>query len=226
MSHFAWKYEPLCAQEQEISGYILYNGDIIAQKGLQVIEKLKTKIRAEGRVLGSEVLKVDAFLNHQVDPALMADIGETFASLFADAGVTKVLTLESSGIAPALMTALGLRVPLIFAKKRKSLTLKDDLWTERSFSFTKQEESEVSVSKQFLAPSDVVLIVDDFLANGQAAQAMAGIVLKAGASVAGIGIVIEKAFQPGRRLLLEAGFRVESLARIARLSEDGIEFAE
>ncbi|MFD2332970.1 xanthine phosphoribosyltransferase [Cohnella sp. GCM10020058] len=190
------------------------------------MEKLKTKIRQEGRVLGSDVLKVDAFLNHQVDPVLMADIGETFASLFKDAGVTKVLTLESSGIAPALMTALGLRVPLIFAKKRKSLTLKDDLWTERSFSFTKQEESEVSVARQFLAPTDVVLIIDDFLANGQAAQAMAGIVLKAGASVAGIGIVIEKAFQPGRQLLLDAGYRVESLARIARLSEAGIEFEE
>ncbi|MDI4645109.1 xanthine phosphoribosyltransferase [Cohnella hashimotonis] len=190
------------------------------------MEKLKTKIRQEGRVLGSDVLKVDTFLNHQVDPVLMADIGETFASLFRGAGVTKVLTLESSGIAPALMTALDLRVPLIFAKKRKSLTLKDDLWTERSFSFTKQEESEVSVSRQFLSPTDVVLIIDDFLANGQAAQAMAGIVLKAGASVAGIGIVIEKAFQPGRQLLLDAGYRVESLARIARLSEAGIEFEE
>nr|WP_286672363.1 xanthine phosphoribosyltransferase [Cohnella hashimotonis] len=193
---------------------------------MPVIEKLKTKIRQEGRVLGSDVLKVDTFLNHQVDPVLMADIGETFASLFRGAGVTKVLTLESSGIAPALMTALDLRVPLIFAKKRKSLTLKDDLWTERSFSFTKQEESEVSVSRQFLSPTDVVLIIDDFLANGQAAQAMAGIVLKAGASVAGIGIVIEKAFQPGRQLLLDAGYRVESLARIARLSEAGIEFEE
>lgn len=177
-------------------------------------------------MLGSEVLKVDAFLNHQVDPVLMADIGETFAALFADAGVTKVLTLESSGIAPALMTALGLRVPLIFAKKRKSLTLQNDLWTERSFSFTKQEESEVSVSKQFISAGDVVLVIDDFLANGQAAQAMAGIVLKAGAKVAGIGIVIEKSFQPGRQLLLDAGYRVESLARIARLSEDGIDFEE
>lgn len=198
----------------------------MSSKGLPVIEKLKSKIRAEGRVLGTEVLKVDAFLNHQVDPVLMADIGETFAALFADAGVTKVLTLESSGIAPALMTALGLRVPLIFAKKRKSLTLQNDLWTERSFSFTKQEESEVSVSKQFISPEDVVLIIDDFLANGQAAQAMAGIVQKAGATVAGIGIVIEKSFQPGRQNLLDAGFRVESLARIAKLSEDGIEFAE
>ncbi|MBB6673412.1 xanthine phosphoribosyltransferase [Cohnella nanjingensis] len=190
------------------------------------MEQLKNKILSEGRVLGDQVLKVDSFLNHRIDPALMSAIGDTFAALFAEEGVTQVLTLESSGIAPAMMTALRLRVPLIFARKRKSLTLKDDMWTEKAYSFTKQEESEVSVSRQFLHPADRVLIVDDFLANGQAALALARIVAQAGATVAGIGIVIEKSFQSGRATLLEAGFRVESLARVASLSEGRVTFAE
>ncbi|MBP1972806.1 xanthine phosphoribosyltransferase [Cohnella thailandensis] len=169
---------------------------------------------------------MDSFLNHRIDPVLMSGIGDTFAELFADAGITKVLTIESSGIAPAVFAALRLEVDLIFARKRKSLTLRDDIYTEKAYSFTKQEENEITVSKSFLNAEDRVLIIDDFLANGQAALALARIVRQAGGEVAGIGIVIEKSFQNGRQVLLDAGFRVESLARVASLENNTIRFVE
>ncbi|QAY67219.1 xanthine phosphoribosyltransferase [Paenibacillus protaetiae] len=190
------------------------------------MKALQDKIRQEGIVLSDTVLKVDSFLNHQVDPQLMYEIGLTFAAAYADAGVTKVLTLESSGIAPAVMTALALKVPLVFARKQKSLTLRDDLYIEQVYSFTKQVASEVAISRKFLSPGEKVLIIDDFLAYGEAAFGMARIVEAAGASVAGIGIVIEKSFQEGASKLREAGYRVDSLARITALSPEGIAFAE
>jgi xanthine phosphoribosyltransferase len=193
--------------------------------GENAVKQLEQKILEEGIVLSGNVLKVDSFLNHQVDPQLMLGIGQTFASLFESQGVTKVLTLESSGIAPAVMAALTMNVPLIFARKRKSLTLKDDLYTEKIYSFTKQEESEVTVSRKFMAAEDRVLIIDDFLANGDAALGLARIVEKAGGTVAGIGIVIEKAFQPGREKLIEMGYRVHSLARVASLEDGKVTFA-
>ncbi|WP_018749791.1 xanthine phosphoribosyltransferase [Paenibacillus sanguinis] len=185
---------------------------------------LQDKVMKEGIVLGNQVLKVDSFLNHQMDPVLMKEVGAEFARRFADAGVTKVLTIESSGIAPAIMTALELKVPMIFARKHKSLTLKDDIFVEKVYSFTKQETNEITVSKKFLSAKDRVLIVDDFLANGEAAFGLARVTEKAGASVAGIGIVIEKSFQPGARLLTEAGYRVDSLVRIASLDEGKVTF--
>jgi len=180
----------------------------------------------EGIVLGDQVLKVDSFLNHRIDPVLMAQIGETFAARFAEDGITQVLTIESSGIAPSLMTAMRLGVPVVFARKRKSLTLKGDVYIEKAYSFTKQEENDITVAKSYLSDRDRVLIIDDFLANGQAALALARIARQAGAAVTGIGIVIEKSFQPGRQLLIEAGYRVESLARIASLEDGSIHFAE
>ncbi|SFT28229.1 xanthine phosphoribosyltransferase [Paenibacillus sp. BC26] len=188
------------------------------------MELLKQKIMQEGIVLDGGVLKVDTFLNHQVDAELMLAIGKAFAELFRESGVTKIMTIESSGIAPAVLTALPLAVPMVFGRKRKSLTLRDDLYTEKVYSFTKQEESEVTISRKFLAPNDRVLIIDDFLAHGEAALGMARIVRQAGAEVAGIGIVIEKSFQTGRGKLLEQGFRVESLARIASLEGGKVEF--
>ncbi|TDF96389.1 xanthine phosphoribosyltransferase [Paenibacillus piri] len=190
------------------------------------MRELHDKIRNEGIVLGEHVLKVDTFLNHQIDPELMMKIGQQFADRFADAAVDKVLTLESSGIAPALMTALVLRTPLLFARKQKSLTLTDNLFVESVYSFTKQQKSDVTVSRKFLSPGEKVLIIDDFLAHGEAAFGMVRIVKAAGAEVAGIGIVIEKSFQDGGRKLREAGFRVESLARIASLSAERIEFIQ
>jgi len=188
------------------------------------VEQLKEKIREQGIVLSEQVLKVDAFLNHQVDPLLMQQIGREFARRFRDQGIDKVVTLEASGIAPALMTALELGVPLVFARKHRSLTLTDNLLTARVYSFTKQVESTVAISASHLAAGERVLIVDDFLANGQAALGLGAIVRQAGASVVGIGIVIEKSFQPGRRALEEQGYRVESLARIASLAGGHVSF--
>ncbi len=185
------------------------------------MELLVEKIKNEGIVLSSSVLKVDSFLNHQIDPQLMLEIGKEFAQRFADSGITKVLTIESSGIAPAVMAGLQLNVPVVFARKRKSLTLVNNLITASVFSFTKEETSEISVSNQYLSENDKVLIIDDFLANGQAALGLAEIASKAKATIAGIGIVIEKGFQNGGCLLRENGYRVESLAVISSL-EDGL----
>ncbi|AIQ27279.1 MULTISPECIES: xanthine phosphoribosyltransferase [Paenibacillus] len=190
------------------------------------MELLRQKVINEGIVLGPGVLKVDSFLNHQMDPFLMREVGREFTRRFAGEGITKVLTIESSGIAPGIMTALELEVPMIFARKQKSLTLTEDIYVEKVYSFTKKETNEITVSRKFIAPGERVLIVDDFLANGEAAFGLARIVEQAGGSVAGIGIVIEKAFQPGNRLLKEAGYRVESLVRIASLDDGVVGFVE
>ncbi|OZB90789.1 xanthine phosphoribosyltransferase [Paenibacillus sp. XY044] len=190
------------------------------------MQLLKQKVLDEGIVLSNQVLKVDSFLNHQMDPVLMKEVGREFTRRFAGEAVNRVLTIESSGIAPGIMTALELEVPLIFARKQKSLTLRDDIFVEKVYSFTKQETNEITVAKKFIQPGDRVLIIDDFLANGEAAFGLARIVEQAGASVAGIGIVIEKAFQPGGRLLKEAGYRVESLVRVAALDDGKVTFAD
>ncbi|WP_394141426.1 xanthine phosphoribosyltransferase [Cytobacillus oceanisediminis] len=188
------------------------------------MELLIEKIKNEGIVLSSSVLKVDSFLNHQIDPQLMQEVGKEFAERFADSGITRILTIESSGIAPAVMAGLQLKVPVVFARKRKSLTLVNDLITASVYSFTKQETSEISVSKKYLDEKDKVLIIDDFLANGQAALGLAEIAKKANASIAGIGIVIEKGFQDGGRLLREQGYRVESLAILDSLENGMVSF--
>jgi xanthine phosphoribosyltransferase len=185
---------------------------------------LETKICSEGKVLSENVLKVDSFLNHQIDPKLMNEIGKEFAKRFTGDGITKILTIESSGIAPAVMAGLYLNVPVVFARKRKSLTLFDDLLSATVHSFTKNETNEVSVSKKYLCENDRVLIIDDFLANGQAALALVEMVEKANAVVAGIGIVIEKSFQVGAQKLNDLGLRVESLARIASLKNGEVQF--
>ncbi|OAB45709.1 xanthine phosphoribosyltransferase [Paenibacillus antarcticus] len=190
------------------------------------MQLLRNKVIAEGIVLSNKVLKVDSFLNHQMDPVLMKEVGKEFTRRFKDEAITRVLTIESSGIAPGIMTALELDVPLIFARKQKSLTLKHDIYVEKVFSFTKQETNEITVAKKFIDPNDRVLIIDDFLANGEAAFGLARIVEQAGAKVVGIGIVIEKSFQPGRQLLLDAGYRVESLVRVAALENETVTFVE
>lgn len=190
------------------------------------MKELEERIQREGRVLGADVLKVDNFLNHQVDPKLMVALGHEFAMRFADAGITKVLTVESSGIAPAVFTALDLDVPMVFARKRKSLTLSADNYTADVYSFTKQETNHIIVDKRFIQPDDSVLIIDDFLANGQAVQGMMEIITAAGARLAGAGIVIEKTFQKGRQLLDEAEVRVESLARIEDFVDGQVVFTK
>ena len=186
---------------------------------------LTDKIEREGIVLDNNVLKVDSFINHQMDPQLMNEIGLEFARRFKDAGVTRILTIESSGIAPAIMAGLAMNVPVIFARKRKSLTLTSDLYTSTVYSFTKQESNEITVSKKYLLKEDRVLIIDDFLANGQAAIGLADLVEQAGAEVSGIGILIEKSFQPGADEIIKKGYRLESLARIASLQDGKVKFA-
>ncbi|KWQ03799.1 MAG: xanthine phosphoribosyltransferase [Acinetobacter harbinensis] len=185
---------------------------------------LEQKILNEGIVLSDKVLKVDAFLNHQIDPVLMQQIGKEFAARFKDAGITKIITIEASGIAPAVMAGLELGVPVIFARKYQSLTLKDDLYRSKVFSFTKQTESTIAISNKHLNSHDKALVIDDFLANGQAALGLADLIHQANAEVVGIGIVIEKSFQSGRQLLLDKGYRVESLARVQSLENGTVTF--
>ncbi|MDQ0858699.1 xanthine phosphoribosyltransferase [Bacillus sp. V2I10] len=187
---------------------------------------LQDKINMEGKVLSNQVLKVDSFLNHQIDAFLMKEVGKEFADRFKNDGITKIVTIESSGIAPSVMAALELNVPVVFARKRKSLTLTDQLLTATVYSFTKQEENTIAVSGEHLTSEDRVLVIDDFLANGQAALGLAKIVEQAGATLAGIGIVIEKSFQEGGKILREKGFRVESLARIKSLENHEVQFLE
>ena len=190
------------------------------------MKQLQEKIIQEGKVLSDQVLKVDTFLNHQIDPPLMQAIGEEFAERFKGSGITKILTIESSGIAPSMMAGLILGVPVIFARKRKSVTMNDNLYTASVHSFTKNVTSDISVSKDFLKNGDVVLVIDDFLANGQAALGLLDILKQSGAELAGVGIVIEKGFQPGGEMLREQGIRVESLAIIDSLENGKVEFRE
>ncbi|QTN00627.1 xanthine phosphoribosyltransferase [Sediminibacillus dalangtanensis] len=187
---------------------------------------LKDKIKTDGIVLNENVLKVDSFINHQMDPKLMKEIGKEFARLFKEEEITKVLTIESSGIAPAIMTGLEFDVPVIFARKRKSLTLTSDVYTAKVYSFTKQETNEITVSHKYIEEGDNVLIVDDFLANGQAAIGLAKMVEQAGANVSGIGILIEKSFQPGAEEIRKQGYRLESLARVKSLAGGKVQFVE
>lgn len=185
---------------------------------------LEEKILAEGKAVDGDILKVDGFVNHQVDPYLMKQIGEEFANHYKEQGITKVVTIESSGIAPALMAALSLDVPMVILKKQPSKVLNDDLFQTVVTSFTKGTSYELSLSQKFINENDHVLIIDDFLANGEAATGAIRLLRKAHATIAGVGILIEKSFQPGREKLLEQGVDVFSLARISKLEKDVIEF--
>lgn len=189
------------------------------------MELLEEKIRAEGRVYPGEVLKVDNFLNHQIDVDFLCEIGKEFHHLYRDEGVTKILTIEASGIGVACLTAQYFHVPVLFAKKSKSSNMAAHCYTSAVESYTHGQTYEVVVSKEYLRPVDRVLILDDFLAKGSALRALLALVLQAGATVVGCGIVIEKAYQQGGAELRRQGIRVESLAKIASMSvEDGIKF--
>ena len=190
------------------------------------MKKLEERILRDGQVLGENILKVDSFLTHQVDFSLMKEIGQVFAKAVKDAGITKVVTIEASGIAPAVYVAEALNVPMIFAKKAKNVTMTEGILTAEVYSFTKQVTSTVSIAGKFLNSDDKVLIIDDFLANGQAAKGLITIIEQAGAQVEAVGIVIEKSFQDGRQLLETAGYRVLSLARIAGFDKGQIVFTE
>lgn len=189
------------------------------------MDLLKERIKNDGIVINENVLKVDNFLNHQVDTKLMDLIGKEFADYFQSKNITKVVTIESSGIAPAYAAALKLDVPLVIFKKQSSAILDTETTIQTPVhSFTKNTDYILMASKKYLSENDNILIIDDFLANGQAAMGAYRILKEAGASVAGIGIVIEKSFQDGRKKLEDLGLDVYSLARVSKISSDGIEF--
>lgn len=187
---------------------------------------LEDMILERGIAVNEDILKVDSFVNHQVDPELMKNIGDEFAEHFKGQGITKVATIESSGIAPALMTALTLNVPMLILKKQPSKILNQDLYQTVVTSYTKGTSYELTLSKNFISENDHVLIIDDFLANGEAATGAIRLIRKAHATIAGVGILIEKSFQPGYEKLTEQGIDVYSLARIAKLGEGVIEFVK
>lgn len=187
---------------------------------------LEDMILERGIAVNEDILKVDSFVNHQVDPELMKNIGDEFAEHFKGQGITKVATIESSGIAPALMTALALNVPMLILKKQPSKILNQDLYQTVVTSYTKGTSYELTLSKNFISENDHVLIIDDFLANGEAATGAIRLIRKAHATIAGVGILIEKSFQPGYEKLTEQGIDVYSLARIAKLGEGVVEFVK
>lgn len=188
---------------------------------------LKDRILKDGVVLPNNVIKVDSFMNHQIDPEIMQEIAIDFYYRFRQAGVTKVLTIEASGIAPAIITAAHFKVPMLFAKKTQPSTLNQQgRYETQVHSYTKNTTSRVIISQQYLDASDRVLIIDDFLANGQAALGLIDLVKQAGAEVVGVGICIEKSFQSGRALLEEAGIPVHSICRIGSLENETITFLE
>lgn len=188
------------------------------------MEALKARVRAEGQNLGRGILKVDAFINHQVDPRLMLRVGEDLASRFAKAGATKVLTAEISGIAPALMTALALKVPVVYARKTKPVTMTDPVYVEAAPSHTRGVDTFLMVSPEFLNPGDRILIIDDFLASGQTIDALVRLVQHAGAELVGIGALIEKRFEGGRERLESLSVPVEALVVVASMSDGQIFF--
>lgn len=184
---------------------------------------LEEKVQKEGIAVSENILKVDGFINHQVDPDLMKAIGEDFAAHFREKGITKVVTIESSGIAPAIMTAAAMKVPLLILKKSPSKVLNENMYQTIVTSYTKGTSYELTLASHLISEQDHVLIIDDFLANGEAATGAIRLIRKAHATVAGIGILIEKSFQPGRAKLEEQGFSVYSQVRIAKLDKDVIE---
>ena len=181
------------------------------------MESLGRKVKEDGVVIDEKILKVDGCLNHQIDAKLMNDVGKTFYESFKDAGITKILTIEASGIAPAIMASFHFDVPCLFAKKAKPSTLKDGFYSTDIHSFTKNKTSTVIVSEEFLGADDKVLIIDDFLANGDASLGLNDIVKQANATTVGVGIVVEKSFQNGRQRLEDAGLYVSSLCKVASL---------
>ena len=186
---------------------------------------LEERIRTHGKIREGGVLKVDSFLNHQMDVKLFQEMGKEFLRLYQDCGVTKILTIEASGIGIACVAAQFFDCPVIFAKKNKTKNIAGDVYTSKVESFTHGRVYDIIVSKEFLLPQDRVLIIDDFLANGSALQGLIKLVRDAGATLVGAGIAVEKAFQPGGDMIRNMGVRVESLARIKSMSvEGGVEF--
>ena len=191
------------------------------------MELLKQRIREDGVVRGTDVLKVDSFLNHQMDIDLFEEIGKEFRRLYDGCGVNKILTIEASGIGIACITAQFFHCPVVFAKKSQTKNIDGAVYRTKVQSFTHGRVYDVILSRQFLGPEDRVLVIDDFLANGAALDGLIDIIHQSGATLVGAGICIEKAFQPGGERLRKAGVRVESLARVKSMSEEtGVEFVD
>lgn len=188
------------------------------------MELLKRKILEVGHAVNEHVLLVDSFLNHQVDCELMKAIGEEFARRFKDEGITRIATIEASGITPAAMTALEMHLPLVIMKKTVSSILKDGIIQTEVFSFTKNSAYQLTLKEAFVNEGDNVLLIDDFLANGEAAFGGIRLLEQAGAAKVCVGTVIAKSFQPGMQKLRDAGYRVEALAPVKRMAENVIEF--
>lgn len=191
------------------------------------MELLKERIRKDGIVRGTDVLKVDSFLNHQMDIALINEIGKEFKRLFDGCGVNKILTIEASGIGIACITAQYFNCPVLFAKKSQTKNIAGEVYRTQVQSFTHGRVYDVFLAKQFLGPEDKVLIIDDFMANGAAMEGLLDLVHQSGAEVIGAGICVEKAFQPGGDMLRAKGIRVESLARVKSMDEEnGVQFVD
>lgn len=188
------------------------------------MDLLKERIRKQADIINADVLRVDMFLNHQIDVGLLNEIGKEFYSLFKNDGINKILTVEASGIGIACVTAQYFSVPVVFAKKGVNRNVGNEVYTSSVFSFTKSAHSVIGVSKKYLSPEDTVLIIDDFLANGSALEGLMDIVRQANATLAGAGIVIEKAFQGGGARIRASGVRVVSLAIIESMDGGKIVF--
>lgn len=188
------------------------------------MDALKRKIREEGRVLLGGILKVDSFLNHQLDAAFLSAVGVAFQELFQDKKVTKILTAEVSGIAIAVLAGLHFGVPVVFAKKTQSLNLDPDTYEGEVYSYTKKQHYKIRVSKRYLEEGDQVLILDDFLANGEALKGLRQIVEASKATLVGAGVVIEKGFQDGGKKLREEGMDIRALATVTSMEKGDIKF--
>ena len=182
---------------------------------------IRDRILKDGKVYPGGVLKVDSFLNHQIDSELLSETGKELFRLFGDENITKIVTVEASGIAIACLTAIHFRVPAVFAKKNKTVNISDNLYTAEVESFTHKKTYPIVIDKAYITESDRILIVDDFLAKGHPLMGLLDIARQAGASVAGAGIIIEKCFQGGGDTLRSQGLRIESLAMIESMSDDG-----
>lgn len=188
------------------------------------LQLLEDRIREQGEVIGDDIVKVDMFLNHRIDVDLLCEIGKEFRRLFPSEKINKILTIEASGIGIACIAAQYFGVPVVFAKKGIHRNVGNDIYTGEVFSFTKNQTTQIGVSKKYITAEDRVLIIDDFLANGAAVKGLIGICKQAGAEVEGIGICIEKGFQPGGKELREMGYHLESLAIIKSIDDGKITF--
>ena len=188
------------------------------------MELLEKKIIESGSILPGNVLKVDSFLNHQIDINLIYELGAEWKRLYADEKITKIMTIEASGIGIACIAAMHFNVPVVFAKKSKSNNIGNDFYSTPVVSYTHGNTYEVIVSKRYITPDDRVLLIDDFLANGSALRALITLVEKAGATIVGAGVAIEKAYQHGGDKLRDLGYRIEALARVKSMNDGKIEF--